>query len=478
MITGARAQLIVDCGGRHLSALLVTTTGELVPWSQQIHAVAARHVSLQLLFDPRASEHPDFSWEDATDALMGTGPHNLLQRARRLGLRRPWDGAPAEALLVESPLMVLSSPAALADPAVRPILPAVSAALLDALLEPVFAFATERVASAEIDPIVVVPAHTGRHARLTLHRIFRRHGHRRLTIVHRELAVAMSFIEDPPQTCVVCDVTDDDLHVHTIAIEAVGQARSFTTVATSTTPGLGWRYWVQQIASGLQMPWPVAERGLTSLLTGSPDSLPRITHASIETLCNAEWREQQRAKLAERLDVPPAQKTIFAGEICGIESIGQLLGTDDLQTPYVDRTVQGVAAAALWLRGSAERTLAMPFGGSIRVNSFRNHTVPILTATQFPPPGESCSIASEFRLRGGSTDENSFVVHLLRGSGDVPEGNATLCVLPAKPAADRTVRLRVHMRRSRSGRRMSGVAETESARAFFSEELAVIGRPS
>lgn len=472
-----RAQLIVDCGGRVMSAILATANGDLIPWSQQIQGVATRHVSLQLLFDPRASEHADFSWEEEAETLLGTGPRNLLLRARRLGLRRPWD-APAEALLLKSPLAVLSFAPALADPAVKSALPAVSEALLAALFEPLFSFTGDRVAAADVDPIVILPASAGYHARLTLHRIFRRHGHRRVTILHREHAVAMALAESPPQTCVVCDLTGDDLHLHTVSIEADRSSRSFTTVASSTIRGLGWRYWVQQIASALEMPWPAADRSLTSLLTGSPDTLPRLTHASLDAACNAQWCEQKRAELAAKIHFQPGQKIIFAGEICAVDAVRQVLGPDELQTPHVDRAVRAAAAGALWLHGDPHRTISFPLGGSISVNSFRNGAVPVLTAAQFPPPGASCSIAPEFRVRGGSYEEHSFVVHLLYGTDEAAEGNSTLCAIPATADSDRSVRFRLHVRRSRSGRRLSGFVEIGSARASFAEEAAFIGRAS
>ena len=111
-----RPQLIIDCGGGALSALLATADGELVPFSQEIRQVATRHVSPAILFEPRIVESPDFIWEDALETLSKSSAQNFFQRARRVGIRRPWDpNASAEALQLASPLTVLSSPAALAD---------------------------------------------------------------------------------------------------------------------------------------------------------------------------------------------------------------------------------------------------------------------------------------------------------------------------------------------------------------------------
>jgi len=163
-----RPQLIVDCG-HVLSALLVTADGQFVPCSQEIRQVATRHASTGILFDPRIAEHPDFVWDEALETLAKATPRNLFQRARRVGLRRPWDPqAVPEALQLASPIDVLSSAAALADRNAD-ALPAVAFALLDALLDPLFAFvADRRIAPTDVEPVVVLPAHASRPARVVL----------------------------------------------------------------------------------------------------------------------------------------------------------------------------------------------------------------------------------------------------------------------------------------------------------------------
>jgi hypothetical protein len=475
-VTG-RAQLIVDCGGKVLSAFLLTPDGDLLPWSQQIHGVAMRHVSLQLLFDPSISQRSDFSWDEAMESLAGTGAHNLLQRARRIGLQRPWDGPPPHALLVDSPLGVLSSTAAAGRGAQASTLRMSSAALLEALLHPCFAFVTERAAPATTDAVVVLPSHTGRLARLVLHSIFRRRGYR-LNIVHREAAVAMSLIEEPPPTCVVCDITDDDLRLQVVASGTGADGRTFDTVATRTVCGMGRRHWVQQIAAALERPWPLVDRALTSLLTGCPDSGERLTHATIDAACDAAWQERQRAALGQKIDLSAGEPMALAGDLCAIAPLRRTFGGDMLQTPYPDRAARGVATAALWLRANADRTVSMPLRGSIRVSSYGNATVPLLSAAQFPPPGQSCSIESRFQVDAAGGNTTSFLLHILRGDDHVQEGNTVLCAVPASAQDDGSLSLRLHVRRSRGGRRLSGIVETGVARASFAEQLPALGRSS
>ncbi len=256
MTVQVNPQLVIDLGGRVLSALLVTADGELVPCSQEIRQVATRHVSADILFEPRVVEDRDFLWDDALESFEKSGAHNFFPRAKRVGLRRPWDPqASVEALQLASPLTVLSSPEALADRTVRTILPRVASAMLEALLEPTFTFVEERqLAAGNVDPVVVLPAQIGRHARLVLRSLFRRRGFRRLTIVSRELAAAMTLGEQAPFACVVFETSETDLHVHRVVVaEGEEGERRFRTAASATLPGLGWNYWSVQIAEALRM---------------------------------------------------------------------------------------------------------------------------------------------------------------------------------------------------------------------------------
>src|SRR5215467_1365357 len=94
-----RPRLIVDCGGRIISGMIVTADGRLLPCSQEVRQTAMRHVPSEIAFDRRVSDDPDFLWDDALEAIAKAQPHQFFARARRIGLRRPWDAdLAAEAL--------------------------------------------------------------------------------------------------------------------------------------------------------------------------------------------------------------------------------------------------------------------------------------------------------------------------------------------------------------------------------------------
>jgi hypothetical protein len=481
-----RPHLIIDLG-RVLSALLVTADGQFVPCSQDIRQIATRHVSTGVLFDPRISEDADFVWDEALEALGKATPRNLFQRVRRIGLRRPWDPqAAADTLLqLASPIEVLSSASALADRNAAAVLPAVAFALLDALLEPVFTFVTDRhILASGVEPVVIVPAHASRAARLVLEKLFRRRGFRRLTIVRREIAAAMALVEKAPAQCVVVDAADDDLHVHRVTIEDRDDGRLFHTAASTSIHGLGWSHWSTCIAAALQTHSSASfERGLLALLTGSPESLPsRLTHGALASVLDDTWlaarTAEVRAALREALDSPCV---LFSGEIFALEIVRKAFGASNaVGEPVLDHAVRGVARAVCWLHGDGSRQLTIASGGTLRVDAGNGETVELLAPAQLPPAGETCHLATEFRL-AGEPGGTAFLLNLLWGTDRVPGGNATVCALPLDLGRDGggTLRLAVTLRRTRSGRRLSGTVEARmqggvaAARAQFAEELEV-----
>ncbi len=485
-----RAQLIIEFG-RVLSALLVTADGQLVPCSQEIRQVATRHVSTDVLFDPRISEDPDFVWDEALEMLGKATARNLFQRARRIGLRRPWDPqAAADALQLASPIAVLSSPVALADRnAVA--LPTVAFALLDALLEPVFAFvADRRIAAAAIDPVVVLPAHASRPARLVLEKLFRRRGFRGVTFIRREIAAAMALIDGAPAECVVLDAAEDHLHLHRVAIEAGTDQRRFRTEASTTVRGLGWSHWTAQIAASLQMVASSAlERMLLALVTGSPESLEsRVTRGALQSVLDEAWVQARADEVREQLRAPLAligatvEPIVFAGEIFALDAVRKAFGAGAaLNGPVLDHRVRAVAQSLLWLRGGESRHLAIARGGTLRLDTGRGGALELLTAAQLPEPGETCHVATELRFAGDSAG-TAFLLNLLWGTDSVPQGNATVCALPLelRPDGDGMLRLTLRLRRSPSGRRLSGTIEARltdgavAARGQFAEVLEVM----
>jgi len=473
-----RAQLIIDLGGRVLSALLVTAEGEFVPCSQEIRQVAARHVSNDILLDPRVVEDRDFLWEDALEALAKSDARSFFQRARRIGMRRPWDPqASAEALQLSSPLTVLSTPDALADRAVDGLLPRVTLVMLDALLEPAFAFVRERqLEPPEIDPIVILPGQIGRPVRVVLEKLFRRRGYRPPFVVRRELAAAMAQFDDAPCECVVFETSETDLHMHRVAVDGSAGERRLRTMVSVTLAGFGWNHWSARIAEALQLtPSAAFERGLTALLTGSPDSLPaRLTHATLERALDDAWiaandlskrlREPLAALNAERLPV------LFAGEIFAIDAV---------RKAFMARTVPASDLLRNVASAMRARVVLAP-GGTLRVNTLRGEAMELVPSAQLPEPGEACQVDTDFVLGGEDGSGQPFLLHLLWGADRAPEGNTTLCAMPMKLRGKDGLRLTVHLRRSRAGRRVHGVVEARMphdvvvARTRFTQELEVM----
>jgi hypothetical protein len=480
MTPQVRPQLIIDLGGRVLSALLLTADGELVPCSQEIRQVATRHVSADILFEPRVAEDRDFIWDDALEWFEKGGTRNFFQRAKRVGLRRPWDPqASADALQLASPLTVLSSPEALADRTVRAVLPRVASAMLEALLEPTFAFVDERqLAIGDVDPVVVLPAQVGRHAQVVLRNLFRRRGYRRLSIVRRELAAAVTFGDTAPCECVVFETSETDLHLHRVVVENDGNERRVRTAASATVAGLGWNYWSAQIAEALRMhPSAAFERSLTTLLTGSPDSLPvRLSRGALESALDDAWVGAH--DLSQRLRQPLAAirgqdlPAVFAGEIFGVAAVRTLVSSH-CGHPAVDFELRTFATA---LRLDVVFTPS----GTLRVNTLRGETAALLALAQLPAAGESCQFDTDFRLGGEGVAGQPILVHLLWGSDRVPEGNATLCAMPIQLRGQSELRLRLNLRRSPAGRRLHGTVEARMprdvviARARFTQELEVM----
>lgn len=484
-----RAQLIIDCGGRVLTALLMLPDGAIVPVSQEIHNVATRHVSMDVLFDPRVTEGPDFQWEDALESLGKARARDFFHRARRIGMRRPWDAhASADALRLAPPLEVLSSAAALADRAAAEALPRVSLALADALLEPAFAFAAEhKLPSGDVDVTLVIPSHAGRAARTGLEKLVRRRGFRRATIVRRELAVALTSLEQSLRECVVVDATGEDLHMHRIAFEGASD-RTVRTAQSSTSRGFGWTHWVSRIAAAAGASASRSfDRGLVALLTGSPESLPStLTHAALHAALDDAWVDAERcvwsAGLRERYEAIGAGDVpvLFAGEIFALDAVRRVFdGSTASDDDGIGAAARGVAQAIRWLAADPSRKLLLESAGSLRLDSLHGQAFELLSPGQMPAPGESCHVERMFRFAGEQSADTVFLFHLLWGTDAAPEGNATLAAVPLELQHERDGELRVtvHLRRSTNGALLSGTAEARAGRnaatAQFTHDLEV-----
>jgi hypothetical protein len=511
-----RPYLIVDFSARTLCALAITPDFRVLPLSQEIHQVVTRYFSSELLLDPRLTDDPEFPWEEAFESLTTTGARGFFSRARRLGLWRPWDRvAPANAVRLDSALALLSSPAALVDPLVRPVLPGAAILLLDALLDPVFSsFSELGFASRAAAAFAVVPVATGRHARLALHKVFRRRGFPGLTILPRPLAAAMALVEEPAAEALVWDVTGDDLSLHRVKVEPVENGRRFQTVAARTARGLGWPFWVRQIGAALgahgripQPPGPLLtalDRALTGLLSGSPEAseLPaspplRLTCALLQEVFDGERLVQLSAELRRLLGPQLAAlgagglPVILLGAVCGHEPFQTLVlsllgGSQPLpvaQKPALERAVRGVAAALLWLGDDPGRSVTVLPAGGLRLNTLGDEACELLACGQLPGPGEPCHLQQRLRITGGREKDRTFLVHLLWGADPSPQGNASLCAMPVDRELDGngTFRLALRLQRSRNGRWLSGAIEVgpESgtpagppARTSFATDLA------
>jgi len=455
------------------SALFVTNDGEVVPCSQEIRQVAARHVSNDILFEPRVVQDRDFIWEDALETLARSNAPSFFQRARRFGLRRPWDQASADALQLASPFSVLSSPAAIADRTIGAHLPRVALALLDALLEPAFAFVAERgLAPGDVDLVIVLPAQAGRHARLVLQKLVRRRGFRRLLLVEREIAAAMALAAQAPCACIVVETSETDLHLHRVVIDGDPASPRFRTAASATLASVGWNHWSGRIAEALRMtPSAAFERSLTTFLTGSPDSLPlRVAHDVLHSALDDAWVDAQALSLDESLRALGGEHLplIFVGELFTIDAVRKAFGAPHARAPLLDQELRNVAVA-----------LRSPFvlapSGSLRVNTFDGETIELLPHAQLPASGESCHVETNLRLGGDRTAGKTFLMHLLWGSDRAAEGNATLSAVPVELREHEQLRLTVHLRRR--GPRLHGTLEVRMprdvvvAQARFAEQL-------
>lgn len=483
-----RAQLIIDCSGRVLTALLLTPDGQIVPVSQEIRNVAARHVSMDVLFDPRVPEHPDFLWDDALESLGKARARDFFHRARRVGLRRPWDtDASSDLLRLASPLAVLSSATALADRVASDALPRFSLALLDALLEPAFAFVTDRkLTPADVDPILVVPPQTGHTAWNGIQKLVRRRGFRRATLVRREVAAALGLLGQSCNECVVIDATDDDLRIHRLSFGAAS-GRSVRTVRSSTLRGLGWSHWVSRIAAALGMnASPLLDRTLLALLTGSPESLPTtLIHAALNTALDDTWIDGERRAWTTRLQeqwkavAAGDARALLVGEIFALEAVRRVFDGESVHGGAIDLPARGLALGMIWLAAEPSRTVLLASGGSLRLDTLHGDAIELLAPAQVPAAGEMCHVERTFRFAGEPAGDNAFLVHLLWGTDLVPEGNATLAAVPLELQGhgDGELHVSIHLRRSRNGALLSGNAQVRAGRnavtAQFTHELEV-----
>jgi hypothetical protein len=244
-----RPQLIVDLRERSFAAVVLREKGAVLPCSQQAD-VARRWFASEVLLAPGA-ERAGLDRELAAEDLALARPRNLFARLKPLGVLRPWDLAPGtEAVPLRHPLRVLSAPGALEQGGRG--LRAACAALLDALLDPLFQFLeSQGLPLAEMEGWAIVPAWTGGPAWRVLRRLFARRGIRSLRLLPRQVAAAMLAGEEALGGCLVVDAGGDDLHLHLVTLESDGPVRAYRMEGSRTVRGLGWSYWVQRLHAAL-----------------------------------------------------------------------------------------------------------------------------------------------------------------------------------------------------------------------------------
>lgn len=469
-------RLMIDIGGRVLSAALALDDGQIIPISQEIRNTATRYVSTEILFEPRVPEHRDFTWDDSLESLGKASARDFFQRARRIGLRRPWDPQlSTDVVSITPPLSVLSSPAAIADTHAQHWLPRFAIAMIDALLDPIFGFVAERrIAAERVDVVVIIPSYASRIARRGITRLVRHRGFRSVLLLRREIAAAMTFLENSG-VCDVADSTHDDLQIHRVALYRDDERMTFKTVHSSLHKDLGWHHWASRIASAIgTTPAPAFDRALLSALSGSPSSTP-LPHSTID-------RALAQSQLDDDLGnaLRGDASSVYIGELASVDAIRERIRGIAV-TRTSEEILRAVAATMQWRDHRDTRRICVAPRGTLRLDTLHGNTIELLRPGQLPAPGESCVIQQELRITGEQAPLNSVLVHLLWGGNSTIEGNATISAMrvPLHGSSGERLRLAIRLHRSRGGALLHGFIEAHSSRggipvhARFTEDLEV-----
>lgn len=496
-----RPHLIVDFREHSLFALLLTEEGDLVPCSQELEGAVTRYLPADLLLDPSVAERADFDWEAVQDLFLAGTQRAFAARSRRLGLLRPWElQSGSEAVVMEHPLAVLSSPVTEEEPARRRELLEATAFMIRELLSPIFRFVSHReLATHEVEVVAVVSAKAGRRAILMLHKIFRQAGFRRLGLLRRESAAALALLlEGSPSGNLIVDLEDEALHVHKVLLGHDTDHITLETAGSRSLRGLGRSFLIQRLAAALQRTGRLPERApLTALgrallgLSGIayseevPGEPPfRLTHGLLGELFAAGLGDKWASELNDRLrpillelGTESAPIMVGLGSALATPEVEELLvravdGKQPVsvaQTPVRERCARGVAALLIWLAGNPHRRLEVREAGGLRIDTMRGGSLELLSAATLPQaPGESRVIHQRLRLECASRtvyESGRILVNLFWGCNPDPRYAASLCTLAVDVATTRAPQphhldLVLHFKRNRHGRLVGWVDAT------------------
>jgi hypothetical protein len=483
--------LVVDFREHSLFALLLTPEGEVVPCSQELGGVVTRYLSADVLLEPSVTERGDFDWEAVQELFAADCRPGFGMRRRRLGLLRPWELKPGtEAVVIQHPLQVLSSPAAALDRTQRQDLLDAAAALTLELLSPVFLFLAQRgLAASEMEAAVVVPAQAGSRAIELLRRIFRQAGFRRLGLLRREAAAALALLaEGSPAGHLVVDLEDDALHVHKVLLEQRAELLVLRNAGSRSLRGMGRSWLVQRIAAALRSAGRMAERtpaaaldrGLAGLCGGpypaevAGEPPLRLNRGMLAELFDAGLGEELAKELDRRLR--PVLRDLDAGG-APLVTLGSALAIGELetmlvwaaggkqpasvtQTPVRERCARGAAALLSWRAGGIGRQVEVHEASGLRIDSLRGGSIEVLPVERLPRrPGESRAFCQHLRVESAADPvfaPGQLVVNFLWGCNPDPQYSATVCTLaldldaPLREAQPH-LSLQIAVRRSRHG---------------------------
>jgi len=496
-----RPQLIVDLRERSFAAVVLGEEGRVLPCSQQVAGVARRWFAGEVLLSAPASpasntERAGLDHELAVEDLALARPRNLFARLRPLGVLRPWDLAPgAEAVPLRHPLRVLSSPGALEEGGRT--LRVACAALLDALLDPLFQFLDgQGLDLAALTGWAIVPAWTSGPAWRVLRQLFRRRGIRGLHCLPRQIAAAMLLGEEALAGSLVVDAGGDDLQLHRVELAGTGPRRMYRTASSRTVRGLGWSFWVRRLTAALAGSRRL-EGGAGGALAGFDRALaglaggpyptevpagPRLGLALLDELLagggEESLGERLAAELAGSLRGPVRE---LGAEGCLVVALGAVSALGPLErllvratggqaaaqaspVPALERCARGAAGALSWLAGDPERRIEIGGAEGLRLDTLDGGSRELLPATALPRrPGERCRIRRLFTLQGDAGAAESLAASLLWGCDPDPDAGASAGVMTldpglGDPSAPRSLEIEVTLDLAPGGRRLAGTA--------------------
>ena len=507
----AHPQLIVDLRFRSVSAAALTAEGFVVPCRQQASA-ASGYFSSEIFLDPDFDHH---TADRELGLLSKCTVSNALAVGHSLGLRQPGEtgGDSRKLVRLHHPLRVLSSVEAMLDRGRRQALRGAAYGLTDALLAPIFsALSAQGQEPREMSAEVVIPGSLGRQARVILAKIFRARGFRRIRLLPRELAAAMSLIDDSLSEVLVVDADDEDLHFHRVTLDPHPNKRILACRGSRTARGLGWSFWIRELAAALKTGGelrfsedelrPLIDRALLGLL-GAPYStdVPAVSGPPIRMtfgLLNELLRSlspEGRERLTEATRRAIRELGVGDAPWLGLgsafavgrfdELLQQAIGAERLrvrlQVPALERCIHGVASALRWLRESPDRQIEASIAGSLRVSTLRGESIELVPWSLLHRlhPGQRHRARQLLRIEGNIEGDRRLPIHLVWGADPNPDSAAAVCALPldlggSKKSVPEELEIALDLRLNRAGRKLSGTVRAACGDAFSIKKLETV----